>query len=188
ISRNFLNDSDLVLTTSPTGRYGVVNERTGKIILEDVYKVIYTSDLQKANIIRCIKSSGQATIIDSFANVLIKGIAYVDDFENTYARVNKGGKLTYENDFIHKLYVNREKTLFPKRKEWQEGADVVCQEGKWGAIDIKGNWTIKPKYQFLQSYANGVFIAQKDSKWGVVTPDDELVIDFVYDELRYFRK
>jgi hypothetical protein len=186
ISRNFLNDPDLVRTTSPYGRYGIVNERTGKIILEDVYKVIYTSDLQKATVIRCVKSSGRATIINSLANVLIKGIAYVDDFENTYARVNKGGKLTYEDDFAHKLYLNREKTMFPKRKEWQEGRDVVCYGGKWGVIDINGNWTIKPKYQFLQSYANGVFIAKKDMEWGVVTPKDELVIDFVYDELRYF--
>ncbi len=186
IFRNFLNNPDLVRTTSPYDRYGIVNERTGKIILNDVYKVIYTSDLQKGNAIRCLKSSGRGTIIDSSANVLIKGIAYVDDFENTYARVNIGGVLAYDDDFAHKLYVNQEKTMFPKRKEWQEGRDVVCHGGKWGVIDTDGNWMIKPKYQFLQSYANGVFIAKKDMEWGVITPKNELVIDFIYDELRYF--
>jgi hypothetical protein len=186
ILKNFLNHPDLVRTTSPTGKYGIVNERTGKIMLPDVYRKIYTTDLKDANVIRCVKNSGRAKVIDSVANVLIKGIGYVDDFQHPYARVNKGGKLTYVNDFAHKLYLSKEKTVVPKRREGQEGRDIVCKKGKWGVIDKTGEWRIKPRYQFLQSYSNGVFIAQKDSKWGVVTPDDQIIIDFIYDELRYF--
>jgi len=186
IRTRFLNHPNLVRTTSPYGKYGIVNERTGKTILEDVYKVIFTNDLQKGNVIRCVKSSGRAALIDSSAKIILKSIAYIDNFEHSFARVNIGGKLTYQDDFSHKLYINPEINVVPKRKEGQEGRDVVCKKGKWGIIDRNGSWVIKPKYQFLQSFANGVFIAKRGIKWGVISPNDDVLIDFMYDELRYF--
>ncbi|MDF1549663.1 MAG: WG repeat-containing protein, partial [Bacteroidales bacterium] len=186
IGQQFLNQQNLVKVYGPGGKIGIVNQQTGKILLQDVYKTIYTNDFKESTFGRCIKSNGRTILIDSTAHIREKGIAFMDDFSLKYARINKGGSLTYKDDYTHKLYLDEEKHIVPKRKENQEERDIICDGGKWGVIDSAGEWMITPQYQFIQSCANGSFIAKKSNRWGVVNVNNQLLVDFKYDELRHF--
>ena len=45
---------------------------------------------------------------------------------------------------------------FDKADNFYEGLAAVRQNRLWGFIDLKGNWVIKPKYDFIQSsFRNG---------------------------------
>ncbi len=186
IKQNFLNNPDLVLTTGVTKGLGIVNEQTGKILLANGYKFIHTEDFKYSRLARCIKKSGAIVLIDTLANIIEKGVSYMDNFRSKYTRINKGGKVIISTN---SAYMLPKEDLDGKENIYIDFERIdfkVCAGGNWGVMDTTGAWIIQPKYQFLQNYFRGVFIAVKDKKWGVVTPTDEQIIEFKYDEIRFF--
>ena len=186
ITRNFLNNPDLVIVSGLTKSLGIVNERTAKIFLADAYKTIHQEDFKYSRLARCVKKSGATVLIDTLANIVEKGIGYMDDFSDKYTRVNKGGKVSKSPI---KVYMLQNEDIEGEERSYIdfERADFkVCTGGKWGVMDTSGTWLIQPKYQFLQNYFRDVFIAEKDKKWGVISPLDEQIVEFGFDEIRFF--
>ncbi len=42
------------------------------------------------------------------------------------------------------------------------------REGKWGHLDLEGNWTVKPVYQRVDYFFDGLARVMKNGCWGVV--------------------
>lgn len=186
VNQKFLNHPDLVMPYGSNRRWGIVNERTGRTVLPEVYKRIYTEDVSSASVVRCVKSNGRAIVIDTNARVLKKGLVYIDDFSRGFARAARGGRASYSDNYSHKVETKFFKTIYPARKEGQGGNYRVCNESKWGVLDTEGKWSIKPKYNFIQSIAHGTFIADKKGLWGVLNTKGDIVVDFIYNEIRNF--
>ena len=54
--------------------------------------------------------------------------------------------------------------------------------GKEGVANDKGEVVIRPKYELMANYGNGLFTAKKGGKFGIVNEKDETIIDFDYDD------
>jgi len=192
---NLFSNPDLVITTYKqncySGKenkfsYGIVNQKTGKIILSAFYLFISEDDVQNANVARCYKGSGKITLINTNGTILSQNFGYVGEFESGFARANLGGQTIskkknaqfslfspYISDNIYRSFLRTEKNAY-------------CKGGKWGIIDANGKFIEKPQYDFIQEGFRNEFIASKNGKWGVITPDGKNKVDFKYDELKYF--
>lgn len=62
---------------------------------------------------------------------------------------------------------------------------VVSRNGKKGLIDRKGNFRIDPQYDFLEMNTDSTLLAKKDSKFGIVNLNNQVVFPFVFSE-QYF--
>ncbi len=135
---------------------------------------------------------GKSVLINKNAEI-VKKLSFVDDFSQNYTRANKGGKIViFENNYNYEYWEENKKYLLQVPNFNYNGlssffsSDAFCHEGKWGIIDSTGNFVVEPKYKFLQKTFRREFIAQKDEKWGVISKDDFIKIDFIYDEIKYF--
>ncbi|MFN8254708.1 MAG: WG repeat-containing protein [Bacteroidales bacterium] len=184
--RDFLGNPNLVLTTGETNKYGIVDEKKGKVMLPAVYNSIVTSDFNIGKVARCVKTNLSAVLIDSFANIVESGISYIENFNFSHTRVNKGGKIKSGINQKYRLPEFdpeiKDKLIFRFNGPFLKS----CEGGKWGIIDNQGEWLVKPFYQFIQTFHQGVYICCKDEKWGAIKPDGTVVINFVYDELSFF--
>lgn len=59
----------------------------------------------------------------------------------------------------------------------------VGDERRYGALDLKGQWVIAPTYDNLGSFQDGVALAQRGEKHGLIDKQGRVVIDFKYDSL-----
>jgi hypothetical protein len=177
---------ELSITLGPKKMYGLVSRRTAKILLQDVYRHISHTDLQKASFIRCFRNNGTISLIDSNGQFIERNLAFIDDIDMEHIRANKGGKsLRTEND---------PKQLYERVPTRGNQDDMPVRQsryingGSWGVMGLDGKFLISPKYQFLQAIFKGVFIAELSGKWGVISPKDSVLIPFRYDEIRHFTK
>jgi len=61
------------------------------------------------------------------------------------------------------------------------------EDQKYGVANDKGEITIRPKYDdLINNLGEGLFMAKKGEKWGVIDSEDNMVIDFDYSD-RGFR-
>lgn len=61
---------------------------------------------------------------------------------------------------------------------------VVEKDSKRGVIDINGNEIIKPIYDDIIDYVNGLFIVKDNNKEGIVDSNNCIIIDFIYNDLK----
>ena len=86
---NFMNNPDLVRTIN--GSYnGIVNQKTGKELLECFYIEIRLSDFNNANVARCFTRPYQCCIINRDGERITNfSYSYVDDFDTTHQNMQK---------------------------------------------------------------------------------------------------
>ena len=59
--------------------------------------------------------------------------------------------------------------------------------GKWGYVDNKNTWLIKPKYDLAEEFtADGLAKVKRDEKWGFVNKSGKEVVRTRYEEVGYF--
>ncbi len=56
----------------------------------------------------------------------------------------------------------------------------VKLQGKWGYIDSKGNWVIKPQYDFADSFTEDVARVRKENLYGYINSKNQIIIPFQY--------
>lgn len=69
---------------------------------------------------------------------------------------------------------------------FQEGLAAVKINNKWGYIDQKGNWVIKPKYNKAFSFQEGLAPAAINDKWGYINKKGNWIIKPRYNFTGYF--
>lgn len=81
----------------------------------------------------------------------------------------------------------------PNRKPKEEKCEVnipadklkpVQKDGKYGCIDIKGNYLIEPKYDSIGYFYDGFASVELNGKYGVINQEGKIVIDLKYDGVR----
>ena len=59
-------------------------------------------------------------------------------------------------------------------------------EGKMGVADDQGEIVIRPKYEDIYNYGEGLFAVKKNDKWGIINDKDDTIIEFDYDGVCFF--
>ncbi len=70
----------------------------------------------------------------------------------------------------------------------QQGLCAVKQNGKWGFINFKGKFKIKPFYSDVQNFQNEGCWVKQNSKWGLINTKEETIISFDYDRVSNFKE
>jgi len=165
---------------------GIVNMKTGKLILDPIYSEIRIADFKYSPLAVIKNKYGKYALIDKEYRIVKKGFGFIGDLKNTYTRINKGGKTKFIDNKT-KEYISLKK--YNINQNYTIGFSIeICKGGKWGIIDSSTNYLINPQYDFLQEYNYGGFLAEKNKKWGEISPENKIIIDFIYDEIKFFSK
>ena len=63
---------------------------------------------------------------------------------------------------------------------------AVCQNGKWGFINLKGEFVIEPQFVEARSFSNGFAAVSNGDSWGFVNKKGELAIPYQFIEVGNF--
>lgn len=63
---------------------------------------------------------------------------------------------------------------------------AVCQNGKWGYVDLEGNELIAFTYADAKSFSNGLAAVSNGEYWGFIDINGTLVIDYIFFGADYF--
>jgi len=204
--RNFLIDSEKViqgfLTSIPVdaglysegliainydGKYSYYN--TLGDIQFDGTKFDYAGTFYKGT--AAVKVNGKWHIIDSEGNYVDDEV-YDDIVLNTDRTYLKKGVKTfkYEGDNQYTVFVNdKEVGKFDSvGVVTNDGLIAVRENGKWGFINLKGEYVIDPQFADARSFSNGLAAVFDGKKWGFINKDCELAIAYQFNDVGYFNK
>lgn len=120
----------------------------------------------------CIDENGKVIIPFEFNET--------EDFIEGRARVQKNYKWGYINENGEELYDTFEEIgsgFFKYKSVFKD---------EWGIMTNTHTIVIKPEFQQIEYFSNGLAKAKKDWKWGFINEKGEVVIPFDYDELDAF--
>ena len=63
---------------------------------------------------------------------------------------------------------------------------AACRSGKWGFVDLSGNWIMDPIYDDARSFCNGFAAVCIESKWGYIDEKGDLVVECIFDDAKDF--
>jgi hypothetical protein len=72
--------------------------------------------------------------------------------------------------------------------EFSQGYCVASENGKYGLLQSNGEWKIKPQYEQMLPFQEGLMAVWVDGKWGYINIQNEWVIKPVFDEAFSFFK
>lgn len=140
------------------------NDKVGYVNKEgvEIIKLQYTDGLTFHDGYVAVKSGGKWQFLDSTgkaiteaifddANSFHEGLAAVSK-NSTYGFINTKGEVVIPFEFS-------------STRNFAEGlAPAANAKNDWGYIDLKGNWVIKPVYDFADSFESGEARVMKDGK------------------------
>jgi hypothetical protein len=59
---------------------------------------------------------------------------------------------------------------------------AVCEEGRWGMVDIEGNFAIPPIYEALKAISCNHMAVKHNGKWGYLDKNGQMDIPCIYEE------
>jgi WG containing repeat len=180
--------------------FGMVNNDVGLLVTEVNLLDIRLNDFDKGHFsARVIFNNGRHGLVSRkpVGLMLKKDCAFIGDFHDGVARFSEKGRLS--GSFKNKTYglgnlssyLNRmltynelvDYTLYDK--EFQNDAEIICEDCTWGYIDTSGFVAVQPQFSFARDFVNEVGIAQFENKWGMVDASDRVLIPFRYDGIHF---
>ncbi len=70
----------------------------------------------------------------------------------------------------------------------QQSVARFRQNKQWGAIDMKGNMVVQPKYRHLQEFSNGFAVVRQGDNWGAINQKGEEVVKVEFQKVYPFSK
>lgn len=166
---------DIYLITANNGRYGVI--KNGKEILKNEYTEISFDSNNNLLIVQKDKSQGVVDLegnnivpID-YDNIIIGG-KYINaqKGDNTVIFNEKGENL--DTDILSYNQVN------------DNYAIVIDKDNNYNIVDKSGNKKLKENYTYIEYFNNNYFIVTKEGKTGIITGENEVIIDLKYNAIQ----
>lgn len=180
--KSFKNNYSLVLFKD---KWGVI-DASGNEIIEPKYETIQNS----GEGMFAVRINEKWGVLDANGELVIDSkYNKVKEFKNNYALA-----LTNENKWC---LLSKEGTeVFPKGlKDYKisalnEGIALILNtsEGKFGYMDLTGNWIIEPTYVKAKAFYNGRAAYLENEKWGYLNTSGEKVIKAQYVKVSKFNE
>ncbi|MEZ0536609.1 WG repeat-containing protein [Caldicellulosiruptoraceae bacterium PP1] len=65
---------------------------------------------------------------------------------------------------------------------------AVYKNKKWGIVDINGKWTIKPMFDDIGEFSEGLCSIKQNGKWGFINQNFKIAINPQFDSVRNFQE
>lgn len=180
--------------------YGVVNNEVGLLVSElNLLDIRMNDYMEGFKVARVIFTNGKHGLMsrEPVGLMVKKDYAYIGDFREGIARMSTKGKLSgslksgqYGLGLLTS-YLNRmiapsimlDYTLYDR--EFENEAQLICEECKWGYLDTLGEIKVQPQFSFARTFINDVGIVENDNKWGAVDKTDRMVLPTIYDGVHF---
>lgn len=129
-----------------------------------------------------IDTSGKV-VLDSLDAVVLDGLGRCAP-QNVILAAVKGGYALYALDgtrIMTEEYEDADSFL-------ADGTAAVKQNGKWGYIDLEGNWVLEPVFQEAKSFSGGLAGISVDGLWGFIDSNGKIVIPCTYENVDYWNE
>ena len=136
-----------------------------------------------------VKDNNRWYIIDSEGNKVSE--EEYDDVilnqDNTYLK-NGVKSLKHIGDPLYTVYVNDESIGKFENVSFvtNDCLIAVCENGKWGFIDLQGEFVIEPQYICARSFSNGLAAVYDGNAWGFIDTDGKLAIPYQFIDVGAF--
>lgn len=176
------------ITFYENGNHGYLkSDVTGKKVLRDV-KWVITSENEE-DTLACYSSKGYRGFLDvrtghpvipaeryTKAWLFSEGLAAVMEKDSTIKFIDTHGKVVIDKDF-----------RYPSFSYGYLFYDSLCAmtdaSGKWGIIDRKGDWIVRPEYDGIAHKDAGFWLLNKIEKRGLLDKTAKLVIPVEYRDI-----
>jgi hypothetical protein len=129
-----------------------------------------------------VRKGGSITIYDKNGSSMLAG---------------KFDQISFLNDTLLKVEVKKKQGLMNTKGEYilqpifnvldkQMGMIFLLLDGKIGAYDIQKNVVFMPKYETRLEKIGDHYIAKKNGKSGLIDQEEQPILNFKYDEIRYW--
>jgi hypothetical protein len=185
-------------TTVVSDRYGLVDNRTGKLILKPTYSCIRKEDLDPRGFkgfVRATLPNGMVALVTTDGMERTMSYTFIDNIQNGYARICVAGKWTIDEPgemitnifhFATEQSINIGKTFGAASQSPQFLQKSLCiAGGKWGYIDSTGHVIITPAYDGAKQVVKETAIVKQAKKWGMIDMHGATRIPIMYDALNY---
>lgn len=103
---------------------------------------------------------------------------YVISEGNKQKLINKDGSVVLESGY------DKIKTLLTKK----ENGIIYEKDGKFGVMNLSGETTISADNEDLQEARDGIFIAKRNGKYGIIDLNNDVKVEFKYSSAAYNEK
>lgn len=148
---------------------GLVNHRTGKLVTPFRFHTIFVDDFRTGLVARAQYKNGQFVLLRTDGKVRgEQGTGYIGPFRNGRAVIsmNSRGRAPLASSLWNAVSVDQR--------------DIG---GKWGIVTDKGTWGIRPTFDYLRPYSNGLAMIQLNGLWGAIDTNYQQVVPPSFDGL-----
>lgn len=176
------------LKTKKDGKYGVVNTE-GTTIIENKYADITNlgKDDKSGFIVKDddgkygVVSYTGTQVLDNKYEAIEKIHAndmYVILEGNNQKLINKDGSIVLENGF------DKIKTILANK----ENGVIYEKNGKYGVMNLSGETTLTADNEDLQEAKDGIYLAKRSGKYGIVDSNNNVKVEFKFNSAAYNEK
>lgn len=170
---------------------GVVDVNGNVLLPEKKYDVIYmpTDGMLKFS---CLTGKKPKVTKWGYFNIETKQEIFTDP-EYVFYPFNNGISKAARNDSCLYYFVDKDfheiSERYTKACDFVEDYCVVGRGDKYGALDRGGKEVIPLEYENVKTmFSEGLLGVKKDGKWGLVSPDNQVKIPFMYDRVGLCKK
>lgn len=165
------NEKDVYLISSTNGRYGLI--KNGKNVIENEYlNMLYDKN---SNLLVVDKGQAQGVL-----NLEGKEIIPIDYNEITiggdYIKADKGN-----STIIFDSQGNQINTDVVNHMKANDNYSItIDKQGVYNIVDNSNKKMLNSTYMYIEYYDNDLFIATKNGKAGIITPNENIKVPFQY--------
>lgn len=186
-----ITEEGYAIISNQDKKQGIINSK-GNVIIQPAYSFIHTCH---EGLVLAQKNEDDNTVLILDMNEVKQGEIDTKKYETPSAYVNEGKivvKNAQDEDGPYVVLDKTGKKLFEikKSKASLYGYNYYVSgyltfensDGKYGVANDKGEIVIRPKYEgIINNLGDGLFYARKGDKWGVIDSEDNVLVDFDYD-------
>ncbi|MDO4485544.1 MAG: WG repeat-containing protein [Bacillota bacterium] len=130
-----------------------------------------------------IKKEARFVLVDKNGWVVSRKYESIIEFEEGYAKVNKGGKCGYIDRMGHETIP----IIYDDGNYFHEGRAAVKKDGKWGFINKKGKMVGGFLFESVHDFSEGLAAVKKDNRWGYIDKEYKEIVPIIYEDVSDFK-
>ncbi|MFA5404029.1 MAG: WG repeat-containing protein, partial [Ignavibacteria bacterium] len=177
---NLYNNFDFVegiAKVRKNNKYGFV-DTAGKEIVPAIYDDVSEFD----NEVALAKMNGKWGVIDKINNIVLPC-----EYDEILI-FNENGIIKARNQNVWKEFHDKIKVRIKDKnlKECDYHMNPFKSDGKWGFKNFEGNEIIKPKYENVSFFFNGLARVKLNNMYGFIDQSGKIVIPIIYEKATFF--
>ncbi|HTL83503.1 MAG TPA: WG repeat-containing protein, partial [Bacteroidia bacterium] len=186
------------MVTVARERVGVVNNKTGQIVLQPNYANVLPSQGESfSGYVRAVLQDGSMALVSTDGSERAIKCTWIEELSDGYARFCIDGKYSVESggETVCKLSLFAvQQNLDPKKSfgiastsEQYMDKTLSIAGGKWGYMDSTGTITVAATYDGAHKPIAKTGIVKSNKKWGLVDMSGGMILPCTFDGLSYLQ-